>query len=219
MNDDGHKQTFGQRLRRYFLTGILVSAPIVLTFYFTLLFLDFIDSRVARLLPDGMYPDGGIPGLGLVIAVVFFIVAGWFATNYMGRLTIQISEAVVDRVPVIRTIYGAFKQVFEMVMGNQAKAFREAVLVEFPKENSWAIGFVTGVTQGEIQTRTTETVLNVFVPTTPNPTSGFLIFVPKSKAVALDMPVDDAIKMIISGGLITPPERGRGALPNPPADV
>ncbi len=202
-----HRSGWMARLRNYFLTGILVSAPIVLTIYVTLLFLNFVDSRVARLLPDGLYPEDGIPGFGLIVGVSFFILVGWFAKNFMGRLVIQISESVVERMPIVRTIYSAFKQMFEMVMGQQAQAFREAVLVEFPKENSWALGFVTGTTQGEIQNRTHDTVINVFVPTTPNPTSGFLIFVPEGKLIRLDMPVDDALKMVISGGIITPPDR------------
>ncbi len=199
--------SWSHRLRNYFLTGILVSAPVVLTFYVTILFLDFVDRRVAGLLPSGLYPEGGIPGFGLVIGISFFVIIGWFATNFMGRLLIGLSESIVERMPVVRTIYSGFKQVFEMVMGKQARAFREAVLVEFPMENSWAIGFVTGTTQGEIQARTTDTVMNVFVPTTPNPTSGYLIFVPKERVVYLDMPVDDALKMVISGGIITPPDR------------
>lgn len=198
---------FFHRVRNYFLTGILVSAPIVLTVYVTLVFLNFVDGRVAALLPDYLYPEQGIPGFGLVVGIAFFVTVGWFATNFLGRLTIKMSEAVVNRMPIVRTIYGAFKQMFEMVMGQQAQAFREAVLVEFPKENSWAIGFVTGTTQGEIQNRTVDTVINVFVPTTPNPTSGFLIFVPEEKLTRLEMPVDDALKMVISGGIITPPDR------------
>ncbi len=202
-----HATSFTHRLRNYFLTGILVCAPVVLTFYVAVIFLNFVDGRVASLLPSGLYPEGGIPGFGLVIGIVFFIFVGWLATNFLGRFIIKLSESIVERTPVIRSIYSGFKQVFEMVMGKQARAFREAVLVEFPKEKSWAIGFVTGTTQGEIQLRTTETVVNVFVPTTPNPTSGFLIFVPKERVVPLDMPVDDALKMVISGGILTPPDR------------
>jgi uncharacterized membrane protein len=96
---------------------------------------------------------------------------------------------------------------FEMVMGHQAQAFREAVLVEFPMERNWALGFVTGVTQGEVQARTDDTVINVFIPTTPNPTSGYLIFIPDNKVIRLNMPVDDALKMIVSGGIITPTDK------------
>ncbi len=195
------------RLRNYFLTGVVVCAPVVLTFYVAVVFLNFVDGRVASLLPSGIYPEGGIPGFGLVIAILFFVFVGWLATNFFGRFLIGLSESIVERMPVIRTVYSGFKQVFETIMGKQARAFREAVLVEFPKENSWSIGFVTGTTQGEIQSRTAETVVNVFVPTTPNPTSGFLIFVPKERLMHLDMPVDDALKMVISGGILTPPDR------------
>lgn len=193
-------------LRRYFLTGILVSAPIVITIYVVLLFLDFVDSRVAKLLP-GEYSIADIPGLGLVIAIAFFILVGWFATNYLGRVLLNLSEKIVARLPVIRSVYGALKQMFEMVMGTQAQAFQKAVLVEFPHKDKWAIGFITGTTQGEIQRRTAHEVVNVFVPTTPNPTSGFLIFVPKEDVIELDMPTEDAVKMIVSGGIITPPDK------------
>ena len=199
-------QSVMTRVRNYFLTGILVSAPIVITFYVTLLFLDFVDQQVKDLIP-GVLPATKVPGLGLVIALTFFVVLGWFATNFLGRLTIRLSEAVVARMPVIRTIYNGIKQVFEMVMGQQAQAFREAVLIEFPLSGTWALGFVTGTTQGEVQSRTNATVINVFVPTTPNPTSGFLLFVPSDRVIRLKMPVDDALKMVVSGGILTPPDR------------
>ena len=202
------------RLRNYFLTGIVVCAPIVLTIYVTLLFLDLIDSRVRSLIP-GVLPETQVPGLGLLIAVTFFILIGWFATNFLGKLLINMSEAIVNRTPIIRTIYGGIKQVFEMVMGKQAQAFREAVLVQFPLEGTWALGFVTGTTQGEVQNKTDATVINVFVPTTPNPTSGFLIFVPNEKVVRLKMPVDDALKMVVSGGILTPPDRSQSLVELP----
>lgn len=202
----------GARLRRYFLTGILVTAPVSITIYLTYVFLNFVDTQVSRVLPNGWYNAlyGGttIPGLGIVIALVFFTVVGWFATNFMGRLIIRVSEYILHRVPVINTLYKGVKQVFETVIGTQAQAFREVVLFEFPRKGIWAMGFVTGVSKGEVQRLTADEVVNVFYPTTPNPTSGFLILVPRQDLIVLEMSVDDAIKMIISGGILTPPDKG-----------
>lgn len=197
------------RLRGYFLTGILVTAPISITIYLTYLFLTFVDSKVALLLPrhwyDTVYAGTTIPGLGLFIAAAFFIVVGWFATNFLGRIIVRASEYVVDRVPVIRTIYGAIKQIFETIMASQSDAFREVVMLEYPRKGIWSLGFVTGTTKGEVQELTDDEVINVFVPTTPNPTSGFLLFVPKRDLTFLKMSVEDGVKMVVSGGIITPP--------------
>lgn len=199
------------RLRGYFLAGILVTAPITLTIYITLITLNFVDRQVASVLPaefyNNLYGEGGIPGLGLMMAVAFFIVIGWFASIFLGRYIVRLSEYVMNRMPIIRTIYGAIKQIFETVMSTQSETFREAVLVEFPRKGIWAIGFLTGKTEGEIQRLTEDEVLNVFVPTTPNPTSGFLVFVPKQDVYFLNMSVEEGIKMIVSAGILTPKEK------------
>ena len=198
------------RLRGYLLAGILVTAPIAITIYLTYNFLLWVDSKVTPLIPPGYNPNGylpiSMPGLGLVVAVVFFILVGWFAKNIFGRLIINVSESIVHRLPIIRAIYKGIKQVFETVMGNQAQAFKEVVMFEFPRKGVWAMGFVTSTTKGEVQRLTAEEVVNVFYPTTPNPTSGFLIFVPRKELIFLDMKVDEAIKMIVSGGILTPPD-------------
>lgn len=212
-----HQLTFFGRLRMYFLAGILVTAPITLTIYLTYLFLATIDRQVAKILPSeiylALYGETTIPGLGLLIAAVFFIIVGWFATIFLGRFFIRLSEYFVDRVPVIRTVYSGIKQVLETVMGAQSQAFREAVLFEFPRKGIWAIGFVTGIARGEVQTLTDDEVVNVFFPTTPNPTSGFLLLVPKKDLIVLKMTPEEAIKMIISGGILTPPERHKSSTP------
>lgn len=214
-NAADHVQNFRRslavRLRGYFFTGVLVTAPITITVYLTYVFFTFVDSKVSGILPQNLYSSfyghATVPGLGIVLALIFFIIVGWFATNFMGRLLIRASEYIVHRVPVVNTIYKAIKQVFETVIGSQAQAFREAVMFEFPRKGIWVIGFVTGVTKGEIQRMTDDEVVNVFFPTTPNPTSGFLLFVPRQDLVVLDMSVDDAIKMVISGGILTPPDK------------
>lgn len=194
------------KLRGYFLAGILVTAPISITLYLTWGLLKFIDSKVSSVIPAEYYLETTVPGLGLIIAIAFFIVVGWFAKNFLGRVVIQTSEYILDKMPVIRTIYGATKQIFETVMGAQSQAFREVVMFEFPRKGIWALGFVTGVSKGEVQRLTEDEVVNVFFPTTPNPTSGFLIFIPKKDLVVMEMTVEEAIKMIVSGGILTPPD-------------
>lgn len=206
-----HNATIMTRLRRYFLTGIVVTAPSVITLYVSWWFLKFIDTNVAGLLPPAYNPNTylpvNVPGVGLILAIAFFILVGWFARNFLGRLIIRWSEWIVTRMPVVNTIYNAVKQVFETTMGAQSRAFREVVLFEYPRAGSWTLGFVTGVTKGEIQSITNDEVVNVYIPTTPNPTSGFLLFLPKKDLIYLEMSAEDAIKLIVSGGIITPPEK------------
>ena len=206
------KATFLGRLRNYFLAGILVTAPISITVYLTWSFLQFLDNRITPLIPASYNPNTylpvSIPGLGLIIAIVFFIVVGWLTRNYLGRLLIRMSEYIVERVPVINTIYGAVKQIFETVMASQSDAFKEVVMFEYPRKGIWVLGFVTGRTKGEAHDLTAEDTINVFLPTTPNPTSGFLLFVPKSDLTFMKMSVEEGIKMIVSGGIITPEQKG-----------
>lgn len=196
------------RLRSYFLAGILVTAPISITVYLTYSFFIFVDSTVVKLLPrevyDALYGTATFPGIGLLIALAFFVVIGWFATNFLGRMFIRMSEYIVDRMPVIRTLYSAIKQIFETIMASQSSAFREVVMLEYPRKGVWSLGFVTGVSKGEVQELTENETINVFVPTTPNPTSGFLLFVPRKELHFLDMSVEEGVKMVVSAGIITP---------------
>lgn len=210
--EEGHKVTFLGKLRNYFLAGILVTAPISITIYVTWGFLKFLDHKITPFIPIQYNPNTylpvDVPGLGLIIAVLFFITIGWFTRNFMGRLLIRISEYVVHRLPVISNIYGALKQIFETVMATQSDAFKEVVMFEYPRKGMWVIGFVTGRTKGEVQTLTDMQTVNVFLPTTPNPTSGFLLFIPKKDLTFMKMSVEEGIKMIVSGGIITPENKG-----------
>ena len=213
MSETQTKISLMARLRGYLIAGILVTAPISITVYLTYIFLTFVDTQVAKALPNGwreaFYADTTIiPGLGLIIAVAFFIVVGWVTRNFLGRLLVRITEYVVDRVPVINSLYGTIKQIFETVMASQSDSFRDVVMLEYPRKGVYAIGFVTGVTEGEVQRATKAETINVFVPTTPNPTSGFLLFVPKKELIYLDMSVEEGVKLVVSGGIITPPDRG-----------
>ena len=205
------KIKLGGKLRAYFLAGVLVTAPIAITFYIAWLVIDFVDSRVTPLIPAKYNPETylpfGIPGLGLIIVIIVLTLVGWLAAGYLGRLFLRTGERVLARMPFVRSIYGATKQIVETVLTQQSSAFRQVVLFEYPRRGSWALGFITGQTQGEVQSLTQDEVVNVFLPTTPNPTSGYLLFVPLKELVVLDMTVEEGIKMVVSGGIITPPDR------------
>lgn len=211
------RMTLGGRLRAYFFAGILVTAPAAITFYVAWLFIGFIDEQVTSLLPSRYNPNEilpfSIPGLGLVMLVAALTMIGAFTAGFLGRMALRFSESILARMPVIRSLYGAVKQIFETVLATQSTAFRQVVLVEYPRRGIWAIGFVSGVTKGEVQNLTADEVINVFLPTTPNPTSGFLLFVPRRDLVVLNMSVEDGIKMVVSGGIVTPPD------PRPPEEA
>ncbi|HEY9080887.1 DUF502 domain-containing protein [Magnetovibrio sp.] len=198
------------KLRGYFIAGVLITAPISITIYLGWLFITYVDSKVTPLIPVKYNPETylpiGVPGLGVVVVVVGLILIGAFTAGFMGRFFQRTWERVMDKVPVLRGVYKALKQILETVLAQQSNAFREAVLVEYPRRGMWVIAFITGRTQGEVQSLTEQEVINLFVPTTPNPTSGFLIFVPKEDIVPLSMNVEEALKMVISGGIVTPPD-------------
>jgi len=198
------------KLRGYFMAGILITAPISITVYLAWLFVTYVDSKVTPLIPMKFNPETympySVPGLGLLIVVVGLILIGAFTAGFMGRFFQRLGDRVMNKVPILRGVYKALKQILETVLAQQSNAFREAVLVEYPRRGMWVIAFITGRTQGEVQSLTEEEVINLFVPTTPNPTSGFLIFVPKEDIVKLSMSVEEALKMVISGGIVTPPD-------------
>lgn len=202
------KPKAGSRIASYirdcFLTGVLVTAPVALSLYFVWSILIWVDNSVGQIIPLRMTGSNSIPGLGVIVAVTFFIVVGWFARNIIGSLFLKLSDYVMERLPLVKTIYGALKQVFEMVMGKQAQAFREVVMVEFPREGNWSIGFLAGKTEGELKDTLGDGHYNVFIPTTPNPTSGYLIIVPERDIRRVDMTVDEGLKAIVSCGLIMP---------------
>lgn len=198
-------------IRGCFLTGILVTAPVALSLYFVWSALLWVDNTVGSIIPLRMTGEDSIPGLGILIAVGFFIVVGWFARNFIGVLMLRSFDYILERLPLVKTIYNALKQVFEMLMGKQAQAFREVVMVEFPREGNWSIGFLAGKTDGELKDVLGEGYYNVFVPTTPNPTSGYLIIVPEQDIRRVDMTVDEGLKAIVSCGLIMPSPKTKKA--------
>ena len=191
-------------LRACFLTGILVTAPVALSLYIVWAVLIWVDDTVGHILPIHLFGEDSIPGLGIIAAVGFFILVGWFARNFIGALMLRAFDYILERLPLVKTVYNALKQVFEMLMGKQAQAFREVVMVEFPRAGSWTIGFLAGRTDGEFKDALGEGYCNVFVPTTPNPTSGYLIIVKDSEIRRVSMTVDEGLKAIVSCGLIMP---------------
>ena len=201
----------GARIRTYFLAGVLITAPVSLTIYMAWLFISFVDRKVTPLIPAHYNPETylpfGLPGLGLLVVFVVLTLIGALTAGYLGRFVTRIYEGLLARMPVVRSVYSALKQIMETVLAQQSNAFREAVLVEYPRRGMWAIAFITGRTLGEVQNLTEQETVNVFLPTTPNPTSGFLLFVPRDDIVPLSMSVEEAIKMVISGGIVTPPDR------------
>lgn len=209
-----------RHLRAHFLTGILVTAPIGLTLYFVWLIVDWVDRQVNPLIPDTYKPETYlpfyVPGFGLVVMFIILTAIGAVARGLVGRLAIDTAETVLERMPVIRGVYGAMKQIFETLLSNKSQAFREVALIEYPRRGVWTLGFITGSTLGELQNRMEDEMVNVFVPTTPNPTSGFLLFLPRRDVIVMSMTVDEGFKMIVSTGIVTPPDRRPSTLQETP---
>ena len=211
-----NKPRMAARLRAYFFAGILITAPLSITIYLAALFISFVDRQVTPLIPAHYNPETylpfSIPGLGLVVVIVTMILVGALTAGFLGRYFVRVSERILARMPVVRNLYSTTKQIFETVLAQKSTAFRQAVLVEYPRRGIWAIAFITATTEGEVQNIIADEVVNIFLPTTPNPTSGFLLFVPRSALVPLNMTVEEGIKMVVSAGIVTPPDRR-------PADV
>ena len=189
------------RFRGWFFTGLQVTAPILLTVYITWAAIELIDGQVSALIPGVKGSAfGNVPGVGLVIGIVLITLIGAIAAGFIGRWVIRLGEAVLNQMPVVRSIYGATKQILETVISTQSDAFREVVLVEYPRRGLWVIGFVTGSTKGETARRLNGDNVNVFIPTTPNPTSGFLLMFPIDEVIYLNMSFEEASKFIVSAG-------------------
>lgn len=197
------------RLRNYFLTGLLVAGPAGITLYLTWSLVSWVDSWVKPYLPLAYNPDNylpfTIPGFGLVVAMVVITLIGFLTANIVGRTMWGYGEHMLHRMPVVRNLYKGLKQIFSSVLAERGSSFQKAVLVQFPREGVWTIAFVAAKTRGEVADRLPEggERLTVYVPTTPNPTGGYLLFVRADEAIYLDMSVEDAAKLVISFGLVT----------------
>lgn len=201
---------FNARMRNYLLTGILVTAPITITVWLSWKILQFFDRTVRRMMPPDLYPDISIPGLGLLVVFLGLILVGALTAGLVGRFFVRTSERILNNMPVVRSVYGAIKQILETVLQNKATAFRQVVLIEYPRRGIWALGFVSGPTKGEVRRRLDRDLVNVFLPTTPNPTSGFLLFVPTEDTLIVNMTIEEGIKLVVSGGIVTPEDLGDG---------
>lgn len=194
------------RLRAYFFAGILVTAPVSITFYIAWQFVKFMDNQVSPLIPPEINPKYmGFPGFGLIVVIVGLTLIGMLTAGFVGRILVKLYDIILQRMPVLSGIYSAVKQIFETMLAQKANAFREVALIEYPRAGIWTLGFITGSTNGELQDHFTEPMVNVFVPTTPNPTSGFLLFLPRRDVRILQMGVEEGLKMVISTGILTPP--------------
>ena len=206
----GHRPRAATRLRNYFLTGLVIAGPIGITLWLTWTFIKWVDGWVKPFVPKLYNPDTylpfPIPGFGLIVAVFVLTVVGFFAANFLGRSLISVGEKIVGRMPLVRNIYSGLKQIFETVLDQRGSSFTTAALIEYPRRGLWAIVFISTDTKGEVERKLKDQAdtLSVFLPTTPNPTSGFLLFVPKEDVIELDMSVEDAAKLVISAGLVNP---------------
>jgi len=188
-------------LRRYILTGIVVIAPAVVTIWVLWNLFTFIDVRAKTILGESF---ANTPGVGFVLFFAVIILVGIFATNIMGKRLISFGEKIMTRIPLANRIYIAVQQISTAFLGSKRSIFSNVVLVEYPRRGIYSIGFVTSDAEGEVQYKTSQRVVCIFIPTTPNPTSGLLIFVPQEELVYLDMTAEDGLKMVISGGAVAP---------------
>lgn len=193
------------RLRRYFITGLIVFLPVAVTLSILLWLFRTLDSFLGRLFT--LLIGRPIPGLGLLASVAVILVIGLLATNVIGRRIVGWFDRLMLRIPLARSIYSATKQLSDSIFGQRRAAFQRAVLIEWPRLGVYTVGFVTGESKGEAQVKTPKRVLNVFVVSTPNPTTGFLVLVPEDQVISLEMSVEDALKMVMSGGIVSPPLR------------
>lgn len=207
------RASFFSTLRANFLTGLIVVAPVFLTAFLIWWFVGLIDSWVLPLVPERYQPRPylgiNVKGYGVIVFLIFTIFVGALVKGFIGRALLSRAELLVDRMPVVRSIYNGLKQIAETVLSQSNSSFERACLVEYPRKGIWAVAFVSTETKGEVLERLPgdKGFYSVFLPTTPNPTSGFLLFVPAKDVIMLDMDVETAAKLVISAGLVNPPSQ------------
>jgi uncharacterized membrane protein len=199
------------RLRNYFLTGFIVTAPLAITVYIVWSFIGWIDSWVKPYIPTAYSPDTylpfALPGFGLLVAIFAITMIGFLAANIVGRSIVSVGERLLERMPLVRGVYKALKQIFETVLSNKNDMFRQVGLVEYPRKGVWSLVFVATEKMTEINAKLDkdgDPLVAVFMPCTPNPTTGFLMYVHRSEIVLLDMTIEDGAKLIVSAGLVAP---------------
>ena len=191
------KRSFLARLRNYFITGIVVLVPIGITLYLTKFFISVSSNLIPKEINPNSYLPFSIPGLEILLSIIFITVIGWLSLSFIGKKILQLVNETLKRIPILRTIYSAIGQMTESLAPRKGNK-KSVVLVEYPRKGSWAVGFATKDNKGEISKKTSTELVNVFVPTTPNPTSGFLLMFPKKEVIYLDMTFEDASKFIVS---------------------
>ena len=195
-------------MRKYVIAGLLVWMPLGITFLVIRAIVGLLD-RTLLLLPEMYQPDNflgvHIPGLGVLLAAVLVLATGMVVANFLGKRLIATWEHFLARIPLVRSLYAGIKQIMEAVLATDAKSFRKVLLIEYPRKGVWSLAFMTSDKLGEVQAKTAVALISVFIPTTPNPTSGFILMVPKDDVIELDMAVEDGLKMIISLGVAVPP--------------
>lgn len=205
------KSRFWSKLKSWFLTGVIVAAPVAITVYMSYHLVIWINQVTSKLIPQqwkiGDIVPYAIPGCGLLLLIVVLIFIGMLTTGYVGKFFVRLWEKIIRKMPIVSSFYSLMKQIFETFLSQKSRSFSEVVLVQYPRPGLWTIAFVSkDETGGEIADKAGEDFLSIYVPTTPNPTSGFLIFVAKKDVIKLDMSVEDGIKYVLSCGIVTPEE-------------
>ena len=202
-----------QLIKRYFITGLLIWVPLAITVWVLSVIAGLADNSL-RLLPESIHPHTiigvDIPGAGLVLTLGIVFVTGLLAANFIGQRLVSWWEGLLARIPVVNSIYNSVKQVSDRLFSSSGNAFRKALLIEYPRQGTWTIAFLTGQPGGDVANHLRGDFVSVYVPTTPNPTSGFFLMLPRQDVIELDMSVDEALKYIISMGVVTPPHRPSG---------
>ena len=199
-------------MKKYLITGLLIWIPLVITLWVLKLIVDTLDQSLL-LLPEQWRTESflgvHIPGLGVILTLVIVVATGVFATNFLGARLVQLGHAVLHRIPVVNSIYSSVKQISDTLFSSSGQAFRKALLVQWPREGMWTIAFLTGTPGGDVLRHLSGDYVSVYVPTTPNPTSGFFVMLSRADVIELDMSVDAALKYIISMGVVAPGQGGR----------
>ncbi|MFP4083763.1 MAG: DUF502 domain-containing protein [Desulfonatronovibrio sp.] len=211
MDDKSEKLTLLARIRKFLkvnlIAGLLFLTPIAATFFVLRLTIGWLD-QILLLIPTRYRPENilpfPVPGLGLILLVLVLIVSGVLVRNYIGNKLVAVWERTINYIPVVNKIYTAVKQLMDTLALGNSRDFKRVVLIEYPKENIYAMAYVTGIAVGELQEKTKRKMINIYVPTTPNPTSGFYLMVPEDDIIPLDMSVEDSFKLLMSGGIVTP---------------
>jgi uncharacterized membrane protein len=196
-------------VKKYLITGLLVWAPLVITFWVLSVLVETLDQTLL-LLPSAWHPRSwlgfNIPGLGVLLTFLVVLLTGMLAANIIGQRLVQLGESILARIPVVKSLYSSVKQVSDTLFSSSGQAFRKALLVQYPRQGSWTVAFLTGQPGGDVAAHLGGDYVSVYVPTTPNPTSGFFLMMPRAEVIELEMSVDEALKYIISMGVVPPPD-------------